>query len=204
MHPSTLLLIFAIAGLAAATAARADQEASNVAHVVADPHGRCYAKSVPRHTFDPADAPRQQGHTEIYRVGEREDELLRRYGWFSQQLFVRCRAGSEPLVVRVGPWQRGHDAAADHLALAFYRGGALLKRYSTLDIAGSDEAPAGSISKFKNVSASVSHYTVFAAPPQLTRITEQAGAVFQEDWVITATTVDGPKLAFDMETGELR
>jgi hypothetical protein len=50
----------------------------------------------------------------------------------------------------------------------------------------------------------VSHYTVFASGPELTKITEQAGSTFKEDWVIEATTVDGRMLVFDMATGELR
>jgi hypothetical protein len=41
----------------------ADNEASNVSHVAAGPYGRCYAKSVPDHLYDPVDEPRQQGRT---------------------------------------------------------------------------------------------------------------------------------------------
>ncbi|MDH3968888.1 MAG: hypothetical protein OEU56_17870 [Rhodospirillales bacterium] len=182
----------------------ADQEASNVAHVVAGPYGRCYAKSVPKHTYDPDGGPRQQGRTEIYQVGETKDVLVQRYDWFSQILFVRCRPGRETVVVRVGPWHRGHDPRADHLALAFYQDGRLIRRYSTWDIAGGERAEEGAVSKYKNVSASVSHYTVFASGPELTRITETLGPTLKEDWVIKATTADGRVLTFDIETGDLR
>jgi len=197
-------LLTALAVLAWANTALADQEASNVAHVVAGPYGRCYAKSVPRHLYDPADEPRQQGRTEVYRVGDSEDVLLRKYDWFSQTLFVRCRPGSGTVVVRVGPWHRGHDPSADHLAVAFYRDGRLIRRYSTLDIAGGEKAEQGAFSKYRNVSASVSHYSVFASWPALTKVTETLGSAFKEEWTVKAKTVDGRNLTFDIETGELR
>jgi len=197
-------LLIALAGLAWAGTALADQEASNVAHVVAGPYGRCYAKSVPRHLYDPDGGPRQQGRTEIYRVGNSEDVLLQEYDWFSQTLFIRCRPGSGTAVIRVGPWQRGHDPRADHLAIAFYRDGRLIRRYSTLDIAGGAIAAPGAFSKYKNVSASVSHYSVFASDPELVKTTAASGSAFKEEWTVKAKTVDGRNLTFDIETGELR
>ena len=121
-----------------------------------------------------------------------------------QQLFLLCRPDNETVVVRVGPWHRGHDPRADHLARAFYKAGTLIKRYSTLDIAGSQKAQDGGLSQDRNVSASVSHYSVFASGPTLTRITEQDGAVFREHWVVEATTIDGRRLVFDMASGALR
>jgi len=202
-RPRTVLLI-SLAGIAWASAASADDEASNVAHVVADPYGRCYAKSVPRHIYDPEGELRQQGSTKVYQVGDREDVLVQQHNWFSQRLFVRCGAGRKTSIVRMGPWQRGHNPSADHLAIAFYQGERLIKRYSTLDIAGGEQAEAGGLSEYKNVSVSVSHYTVFALAPELTRITEKVGSTFKEDWVVKATTVDGRALVFDVDTGELR
>jgi hypothetical protein len=204
MRDSGRVLLIALAGLACASAASADQEASNVPHVVAGPYGRCYAKSVPRHNYDPEGGPRQRGRTEIYHVGDSEDGLVQRYDWFSQVLFVRCRPGSETVVARIGPWHRGHNPRADHLAIAFYQAGRLIRRYSTLDIAGDEKAEEGTFSTYKNVSTSVSHYTVFASGPELTKITERAGSTLEEDWVIEATTIDGRILVFDTATGERR
>ncbi len=182
----------------------ADQEASNRPHVAAGPYGQCYAKSVPRHTYDPEDEPRGQGRTDIYRVGATEDTLIQGYDWFSQRLFLLCDPGDETVVVRVGPWHRGHDPKADHLALAFYKGGRLIKRYSTLDIAGGERAEDGGLSQYRNVSASASHYSVFTSGPAAARITEQDGAVFRDRWVVEATTIDGRRLVFDMASGALR
>jgi len=198
------VFLIAVAGLAWAGTALADKEAGNRAHVAAGPYGRCYAKSVPRHIRDPGDEPRQQGRTEVYQVGDPEDVLLWKYDWFSQRLFIRCIPGSGTLVVRVGPWHRGHYPQADHLAIAFYRDGKLIKRYSTLDIAGGERAAQGAFSKFKNFSTSVSHYSVFAARPALAKDTGTVGATSREDWVIKATTVDKRVLVFDIDTGELR
>lgn len=183
-------ILIALAWLAIAGGAKADQEASNVAHVAAGPYGRCYAKSVPLHIYDPDGAPRQQGRTEVYRVADGADELVVSHDWFAQTLFLTCLP--EVRIVRIGPWHRGHEARADHLALAFYRGAELLRSYSTLDIAG------------ETVSASVSHYTVFSKEPELLKIVSNEGVVFSEEWVVTATTVDGRTLVFDLTTGALR
>jgi len=70
MRNSGRMLLIALAGLACASPALADDEASNVAHVTAGPYGRCYAKSVPKHIRDPQGEPRQQGVTRVYRVGD--------------------------------------------------------------------------------------------------------------------------------------
>ena len=181
----------------------ADQEASNVAAVFTGPYGRCYAKSIPDHIYDPESGPRQQGRTLIYRVEAGEDTLIDSYNWFSSKIYLLCAPDSAK-VIRLGPWHRGHDPQADHLAIAFYQGGKLTKRYSTLDISGSEQAEAGSFSILKNVSASVSHYTVFDGIPELTRTTSQDGVVFSDVWTITAKTIDGRELVFDPVTGTMK
>jgi hypothetical protein len=164
--------------------ALADDEASNAANVAAGPYGRCYAKSMPEHIYDPEGIPRQQGRTEIYRVQDSQDILLEAYDWFSQQLFVLCGPGPETTVVRIGPWHLGHNPRTDDLALAFYRGGQMLKRYTTLDIAGDiadgELEQNGGLSNYKNVSASVSHYTVLNSDPELIRITTADGPFFSK------------------------
>ena len=177
---------------------------SALADVAAGPYGRCYAKSVPDHLYDPVDEPRQQGRTMVYRVGNSQDVLVQTFDWFSQRLFVRCGAADNIAVVRIGPWHRGHDPHPDHLAIAFYKGGELVKRYSTLDISGVEKAQSGSQSIYRNVSASVSHYTAFGSAPEMVKITTVSGAVFVDNWVIKAKTVDGRLLTFELETGGLR
>ena len=104
----------------------------------------------------------------------------------------------------MGPWHRGHNPRADHLAIAFYKGGELLRRYSTIEIAGGEKAQNGEVSSYKNVSASVSHYTVFDSAPEMVKITTASGAVFTDNWVLRTKTIDGRLMTFDMATGVLR
>jgi hypothetical protein len=163
-----------------------DDEASNVPHVAASSYGRCYAKAVPDSLYG------QAGRTRAYWVRARQDSLLASYAWFSQRIFLECNVarGDGPValsVVRFGPWSRGHEAKAQDLALAFYRGSRLLRRYSTLDIAGRPE----------NVSASVSHYTVIDSVIGYRGV---EGNRYRFD----VRTTDGRVLSFDPATGERR
>lgn len=166
-----------------ARAGSVDYEASNVPHVAASSYGRCYAKAVPDSLYG------QAGRTRVYWVRAREDSLLASYRWFSQRIFLECNVatGDGPValsVVRFGPWPRGQEANAQQLALAFYRGSRLLRRYSTLDIAG----------RPSNVSASVSHYMVIDSVMGYRWID---GNRFRFD----VRTTDGRVLSFDPATG---
>ena len=197
------ILLLATAGFGWVDFAWADQEASNVAHLAAGPYGRCYAKSVPQHIYDPQNGPRQAGRTAVYRVEPEQDVLLHRFDWFSQKLFLNCGAGNEFSLARLGPWHRGHEPRQDHLAIAFYKNGTLLKSYSTLDIASLSDPGAAGRPGAETISRSVSHYSVFGAGPEMVKIVEQDGPVFRESWVVSATTVDGDELTFSMISGEL-
>ena len=189
--------------LAVTSPALADQEASNVAHVPASADGRCYAKSVPAHVYDPDDTPRQQGRTVLYRVGSGDDERIAEFDWFSQQLIVRCGPPGEAYLVRMGPWHRGHEPDAEHLAVAFYRNGALLQSYSTLDFAGGIGIGLGGISRHKNVVASVSHYTVFKGTPVLRKEASVQDDVYRERWFVRMETNSGQIIRFDLSTGAI-
>jgi hypothetical protein len=168
-----------VAGLA--VAAGADQEAGNRPHVTASESGQFYAKSVPRGVYG------LEGATQVYQVGTPDDVLLHTYDWYAPRIFLEGFLGTRDVyVVQTGPWPRGHRASADHLALAFYRNGALVRRYSTLDIAGRPE----------RVQASVSHYVVF-----------RRLVGFRRPWgnqlVFDAERHDGQLLTFDAETGAI-
>jgi hypothetical protein len=175
-----------VTAIAAGGSAYGDQEASNTTHVVASQYGRCYAKSVPAESYG------GKGTTHILRVTDSQDTLAHSYDWFSQTIYIACNVSDDLTptgisVVRFGPWARGHTASLGHLAIGFYFKGKKLKEYSTLDIAGNPE----------NVSASVSHYTVFEK-------------VLGYRWlggnraVFDVKTTDGRTLSFDPATGELR
>jgi hypothetical protein len=178
MMGTAFLLILTAIGLPAI----ADEEVANRPHVVADPNGGlCYAKSVPNANQG------KEGSTAVYKVESSRDELLYTLPWYSQEVHVRCGIGRKwtPAVVQMGPWNTGRSASADHLALAFYYDGKLVKRYSTLEIAGA----AG------NVRTTKSHYTVIRSVTGFTNDYPDARFV--------VVTEDGRRLAFDPVTGTL-
>lgn len=177
------LLAALLVGLFLATA-QADEEAGNLPHVQSDSWGRCYAKSVPSESYGEA------GVTRVYEVGTTEDRLLVTHDWFGPQIYLQCNmssaGGSGVSVVQIGPWPRGHVASAAHLALAFYFNDRLLKRHSTLDLAGRPD----------NVQASVSHYIV------IERI-DGYRWIDGDRYAFDLRTIDGRTLSFDPTTGEI-
>jgi len=164
--------------------ARADEEASNRPVVVAGQYGNCYAKSVPTGTYG------SDGETRVYSVERDADRLVATYAWYANTLRLECNVAGKSgqvgtSVVEFGPWARGHKADSDTLALAFYWNGDLLRRYSTLEIAGRPD----------NISMSVSHYTVI-------------DGIVGYEWIdgnryaFVVRTTDGRVLKFDAGTGE--
>ena len=105
--------------------------------------------------------------------------------------------------MRIGPWHRGERPQRDHLAVAFYKNGRLLKSYSTLDIIETSDLDDTGQFRDESVSVSVSHYSVFQSEPEMVRVVQQDGPVFSESWIITARTIDGRELAFSVTSGEL-
>ena len=177
----TLAFLAWAAGLFAATAAVADQEASNTPHVKTSKYGHFYAKSVPSERYGSA------GRTMVYRVTDSEDVLLHTYPWFASRLFLEGFLGSDTVyVVQMGPWARGEGPAKDHLAFAVYKGAELVKRYSTHAIATMGARP----------SASVSHYTLFEQVPGFRR-------AWGNKLVFEVLTHDRERLTFDADTGDL-
>ena len=83
----------------------------------------------------------------------------------------------------LGPWASGQAADQGTLAIAFYLNGRLLKRYSTLDIAGSPD----------NVRRSVVHYRVFE------KVLGYRWSTGRQRFVVR--TVDNRTLVFDPELG---
>jgi hypothetical protein len=171
--------------LALGATARSDDEASNTPHVVASQYGKCYAKSINAEPYG------SKGKTYVYAVTADEDKLTESFDWFAGSMYVECNVGKEgqltaTSVVRLGPWARGHQASAEHLAIAFYFDGKLVKQYSTLDIAGSPTS----------VAASVSHYSVFERIEGY----RWRQSNFYSFEVVTST---GKHIAFDPTTGSI-
>jgi hypothetical protein len=177
-HDATWLLLLLIGFTLPASA---DEERANYPRVVADPNGgMCYAKSVPKTNRG------QEGSTAVYTVKNAGDELTHTLPWYSQETFIRCGLGPKwaPVVVQMGPWNTGHHASADHLALAFQYDGKLVKGYSTLEIAGA----------INNVKTSKSHYTVIRHVVGFTNDYPDSRFIVE--------TEDGRRLAFDPATGK--
>ena len=163
--------------------AKADQERPNEPHVTAGkPYGRCYVRSLPSDNY------LQQGITQVYQVADGpEDQLLFEFDWYSRNIHLYCSQftdmHSSLSLVRLGKWPRYSEANADELAIEFYYGGKQVGKFSTLDIAGSPS----------NVQASASHYRV---------IEKIVGYGYSGQFTII--TVDGRKLGFDTQTGQLK
>ena len=157
----------------------ADDEASNIVYVKSGMYGRCYAKSIPDELYG------SKGKTKIYIVGKDDDKLELIYSWYSPDVYLMSTVWGIS-VVRMGSWARGREANEAELAIGFYMSGKTLKEYSTLDIAGSP----------KNVSASVSHYTVFKKVIGYRWISSN-------DYAFDVEANDGKVLSFDVRTGKL-
>ncbi len=162
----------------------ADSTRPNTPIVAAGNDGTCYAKSVP------AEFMGQKGTTKIYSVGTLKDSVTDSYNWYSDEIYISCKASingrSETTVVRMGPWADGLVANQSDLAIAFYLNGKLLKKYSTLDIAG----------KPTNVQNSVSHYKVFSSILGFKW-------KYDEPSYFVAIRIDGVEMKFDASTGLL-
>jgi hypothetical protein len=165
--------------------ALADTETPSYPHVAADEYGRCYARSIPRPEWATDEDTRQAGVTKFYIVSNKVDHDLavHTYDWFAQKTYVMC-GHPDNIIVRMGPWARGQDASDDDLAFAFYNNGKLVKRYSTLDIAGDKE----------NVMRSLSHYWIIKEDP----VAKWDG----KKWIFSIKTFGDEIISFNPSTGE--
>lgn len=164
----------------------ADQEAGSAPHVVAAEWGGCYAKSVPDDYSD-----QHAGKTVVYSVEKEADKLITTFDWYARRIHLACNVCDNKgncgiSVIRLGPWHRGHKATKDELAIEFYLNDKLLKKYSTLDIAGTPD----------NVSASVSHYTLFE---------DVTGYKYTQDNKVrfVVKTHDGREMSFNPVDGKI-
>lgn len=166
-----------------ARSAYADDEASNVPTVTSSRFGNCYTKSIPAELYG------ERGQTLVFVVRKDEDQLVHTFNWFAKQVFIECNVATPGkatavAVARIGPWHRGDHARATDLAFAFYWNGRLVKQYSTLDVSGDP----------KNVSASVSHYTVLRS---IEGFRWRSG----NEYAFEAVASDGRVLRYDAGTG---
>ncbi|MDH3585402.1 MAG: hypothetical protein OER86_14460 [Phycisphaerae bacterium] len=129
--------------LALPVSALADEEAANRPVVRSSQYGAIYARSVPDEGYG------QKGRTTVFSVGKERDTVLNTYNWYANEIHIG--GSGDRTLVRLGPWQRGRQANAAHLALGIYRDGKTIREYSTLEMQ----------SLGSGLSSSTSHYTVF-------------------------------------------
>ncbi len=167
-------------------------------YITVAPDRKHYARCIPEKPDNQSEA----GKTLVFLATPTGDKLIHEFDWYSPNIFIGYRAS----IVRLGPLYRGKAASPDHLAISFYdQAGKLLKRYSTLDLAGRPE----------NVSASTSRYTVIKETVGLVSVYEKAQGnaqpkhvgfgfeiVLQNDerWVFDTLTGSRLQISADMFT----
>lgn len=129
-------------------AAHADSEAPNVPVVASGDDGTCYAKSVPANSWG------ESGSTKVFVVSVPADREVAEYPWYAARIYLVCR--DDPTLIRIGRWPQGHKPRHEDLGVAFYLKGKLLRSHSMLDLAGSPENAAGSVSHYMVLSGEFS------------------------------------------------
>jgi len=157
----------------------ADEEQSTYPCVSASYGGRYFFKMIPG-------AKDYYGHDSgsgvmcaINRDGS-ITELWRVSGWYAFQTFPSYDGDC---LVRLGNWPRGRRPLGEHLAVAFYKKGELVKQYSTIDL----------IKDQSKVQSSVSHYQYQDRVPGFNGYTH----------TFTLVTVDLVQYDFDARTGAI-
>jgi hypothetical protein len=162
----------------AAVVTLADSPAAPVAYVVTSSSGR--------YTFHMLPADEDSGVAYEIKPSGGLKEIWRVKGWYSFKVFL---ADDGRHLVRMGPWNEGSNPTPDHLAVAFYRDGILLKSYSTAEL----------VKDHSKIVSSVSHYRWLAG-----RDDEAEGPQLGWNGQFTLTTVDGINYRFDVTNGEIR
>ena len=175
-----LSLVFCSVLLATPSHVLADQEIAPFPYVTAAEMGRYYFKLVPGEGRDES----KGAVGTCYKVEAKGNDniLWATNDWYAFTVFLSVDG---QYLVRLGNWPRGHAPSADHLAVAFYKKGELLKSYSTRDL----------IKDVAAVRPSVSHYTFYTGKP--TFVSTYNGGSF------TLTSVDNITYQFNIATGEI-
>ena len=122
------------------------------------------------------------------------NELYKTEGWYSFKIFISYDG---QYLVRMGPWNTGSQPEDDHLAVAFYQNGKLLKEYSTLDL----------VKDTSKVIPTVSHYFWMAPDPTDRGISEAERHKFRLSLGLrnrfVIYTIDGWRYLFDITTGDI-
>lgn len=157
----------------------ADREAPHYPYVTTSCIGKYYFKMIPDQeiSFD-----RDRGTGICYRVrrNEKDKVIWKTEGWYSFKTFL---SDDGLYLIRIGNWSRGVEPSDEHLAVAFYKKGKLLKRYSTKDL----------LKDISAVKSSVSHYQWLSEVIGL----EPYGTIFR------LITIENIEYLFDISNGNI-
>jgi len=154
----------------------ADSIAAPYSYVAVAKHGHYYFKMTP----DQDD--RKGGSGTCYKVTSKDsDEVLwRSHGWYAYSVYL---SNHGEYLIRMGDSAKGHKLSDKDLAVAFYKEGKLLKRYSTKDL----------VKKAYAIKKTFSHYVWKADYPIFNAYQQQ----FQ------LTTIDKIEYIFNITNGEI-
>jgi hypothetical protein len=176
-------------------AARADSFRAPYPHAVTSANGRYVFKMVPsrEEAFVHEESPPGAGIA--YRVNADGEltEIWKTSGWYSRDIFLGSDGAT---LVRLGASMSGDGPSRDHVGVAFYREGKLLKSYSTAEL----------IKDRTKVSVTASHYEWLPglagfAPGHLGA--EDAPTLHDAASRFSLTTIDDRRYHFDVTTGEI-
>ena len=157
----------------------ADLPAPAYPYVIASKDGTHYFKMLP----DPKNlfAWDTRGTGVAYEVTKngRDKVLWRVSGWYAFSTFI---SNDGKYLVRMGNWSP-REPSAEHLAVAFYENGRLIKRYSPLDV----------LKDPTHAPRSVSHY----------RWLKDLPAFYKETEMFSIVTVENIEYTFDVTTGKI-
>ncbi|MFZ3072317.1 MAG: hypothetical protein WA162_03660 [Thermodesulfobacteriota bacterium] len=126
MLRAVLIVLFV---LISCSPSAADEEMAPYPYVVTT-DGRFYFEMTP----DPeAKYDHDKGYGTLFEINNdgTEKVLWKVDGWYAFKTYI---SHDGKYLVRMGNWPRGHEPSDEHLAIAFYKEGKLLKSYSTKDL----------------------------------------------------------------------
>lgn len=155
----------------------ADDEALPVPYVTASPNGHFYFKMIPEDFLD-----REKGHGICYQVlADEEDQIYwRTNDWYSSRVYL---THDGQYLVRFGNWPRGHELSENHVGIAFYHRGKLIKSYSTKDL----------VKDPQSLRTSKSHYYWHKGSPDID--------IYRYQFKLT--TIDNIEYLFSIKTGAI-
>ncbi len=180
---------------------RADTEARSFSFVITSNFGHSFFKMVPPKGKwqENKYVTTKDAYGVAYSIDEDGNfkELWKISGWYSHELYISIDG---QYLVRMGPWNSGHEPNNNDLALAFYKNGNLLKEYSVVDL----------VKDKSKIQPTVSHY-FWLARMDYRNLTDKERKKWEEnrlrldgDNIFHLKTIDGIIYQFDATTGEIK